>query len=253
MIDLARSRSIQKILHLSSRQQKKALQSAGLFLGSATLATGQGELLLATGLGSGVMLAIYKLSLNNNWQKYWHQSLQLFQGTNGKLAISIAAGLGTTLGVYTMKMLWQETEQKWLVTVIGLEGLGIITILGLMGWQLWRYHQKERQEANWRQEIEVLAGGDNPVKQLLAIRKLKQGLASHRLGEQETRELQKYLQLLLTQSPDPLVSEELLELLSSVRPLPKLQPLPIKLGQKLQTLDQKLDQKLLIPEQESAS
>lgn len=242
MIDLARSRSIQTIWHLSSRQRKKALQSAGLFLGAATLATGQGELLLATGLGSGVMLAIYQLSLNHNWQKYWHQCLQLCQGTNGKLAIAIAGGLGTTLGVYTMKMLWEETEQKWLVTVIGLEGLGIITILGLMGWQLWRYHYEERQEPNWRQEVEVLAG-DNSVKQLLAIRKLKQGVINNGLGEQETKELQQYLQLLLTQSPDPIVGEALLELLSAVRPLPKLQPLPIKLDQRktqLQTLDQKL-------------
>ncbi|ACK72173.1 conserved hypothetical protein [Gloeothece citriformis PCC 7424] len=189
------------------------------------------KLVLATGIGVGLMLLIY-LMQGWNWQRYWLYWQQFLSGSDGKLTVAVGSGGFAALCTYVATSIWTESENRWLATGTILQGLGTLLTFGLLCWHI--ITQRERQkESEFDLWITDLTDSD-PLKRLIAVRKLSQLVNQHRLNEIYTEQIIEYFQLMLLQEQEPTVKEALLNNLSqwqknSSTP-DKAQPLKIPLN-----------------------
>ncbi len=166
------------------------------------------KLLLATGAGVLVMLLVY-LMQEWDWLLYWSRLRQFFNGSNRQLALAVASGGIAAFTTYMAVSVWVDSNSSWMAAAAILQGFATLAILVLLVWQIFNT-QASRDEVNRDQMLSDLAEAD-PVKRLLAVRRLTHWGTNHRLHPSMQRIVADCFGLMLSREQESLVREAVLE------------------------------------------
>lgn len=208
-------------------QQIKAMQSwliaaAGLL----ALLIWNWQLVLALAAGLLVLLLVYlgqtgywKLPAID-WQRFWNRS-------NRPLTLALLSGGLTALGLYSTIAIWRESGGSWLASGLILQGLGTLAILLLLGWQA-TIQQRAGQTQEHGRVDRLMADltDSDPVKRLLAVRRLAQWTSSAAVDSPDTlppAHLVECFRLMLNRETEPAVCSALLDSLQLLGRSPQLQ------------------------------
>ncbi|GAB4241040.1 MAG: hypothetical protein Kow00121_67300 [Elainellaceae cyanobacterium] len=207
------------------------------------------QLVLSGGAGLAMLVFIY-LAQQGQWQfpkVNWHK---LWSRSNRPLTLALVAGTVTSFSIYLTLAIWLETDGSWLSIAIILEGLGILVILALLGWQLIEKYWGDRTESNpdpqGNQLLTDLSDPD-PLKRLIAVRRITdwvtklsptQNLPSN--SPLSPAHLADCFRLMLNRETEPALCRALLESLQTLSPdrsqtrqLQKGQALPLSTPQRI--------------------
>lgn len=172
------------------------------------------KLMLAAGAGGAVWWLNYWLREHpipvdtaeiRRWLKAENWPVLLAAGSGGVVAVS----------TYLAIAIWSDTDSFWLASGIALQGLGTLTLLVLLVWQVLG-RRADRGMASFDRAFADLAAAD-PLQRLVAVRQLSQMAQGSRLDAQELRSLTDALRLMLRREQEPIVRAAALE---SFRQLP---------------------------------
>lgn len=166
------------------------------------------KLLLATGAGIAIMLAMY-LMQQWDWQRICQQWRQWFNGTNRSLAIAVGTGGITSLFTYMAVSIWVASENQWMATGAILQGMGIVATFILLVWHIVT-HQSSQQEISLNSLIVNLTDAD-PLKRLISVRQLSSLVRNNHCEKEQKRAIADYFNLMWSRETEPLVREALLE------------------------------------------
>lgn len=193
----------------------------GWFLGSMVLLLlllWNWQLVISGGAGIAAMVLVYLLLQNRlalprvEWQVLWKPA-------NRSLTLSIATGGVTCFTLYLILGIWQETGGSWLAQGVILQGLGTLAILLFLAWQ-WIERTDERTAdctSSVEQWLSQLADPD-PLKRLIATRRLIQIAQSNATPLLATAELADCFRLMLNRETEPIVCRALVEGLQALNP-----------------------------------
>ncbi|MEA5534295.1 hypothetical protein [Crocosphaera sp. XPORK-15E] len=191
---------------------QKRLYKIGRWLLGSTGATlmlaWNGKLVLATTTGLGLMVLVYQMQ-GWNWQRRWHYGREFLKSSQGKLAVAVGSGVLAVMGSYIAISLWVEAENHWLATGLILQGLGTLSTLGLLAWQIFHV-QIKTQENQYYQWISALTDADT-LKRLIAVRNLGNMLEKQQLSPSHTQQLWEYFRLMLTTEKETVVRQAVLQ------------------------------------------
>ena len=194
------------------------------------------KLLLATSAGVGIMLLVY-LMQGWHWQIYWSKLRKFFSGSNQQLTIAVGSGGIAAFSTYMATSIWVDSESRWLATGGILQGLATFITLSLLIWHIIS-SQSNRDEAKFDQLLTDLTH-INPLKRLIALRKLTYLVNNTSLSKNHRYQLVEYLHLMLAQESESIIREALLESLQmwdETKQLRRnLQPLQIPINLKQTT------------------
>lgn len=165
------------------------------------------QLLLALGVGIGVMAWVYALQ-KLDWQAWTRRIHHWFSGPKKLLLLSVGTGGFAMLGTYMTAMIWEDAHNPWLASSLFLQGVGMMVLLALLAAQVLG-REGDRFDVSFDQSLENLAHPE-PLKRLLAVRQLNRLLGQATLNAEQTRTTSQALQLLLHQETEPAVREALL-------------------------------------------
>ena len=166
------------------------------------------KLLLATGAGISVMLAVY-LMQQWDWQRIFEQWRQFLTGTNRAVAIASATGGMASLFTYMAASIWSASENHWMATGEILQSLSILATFILLVWQILT-HKSSQEEISLNQLIVNLTDAD-PLKRLISVRQLTSAVRNHHCDSQQQQAIADYFNLMWSRETEPLVREALLE------------------------------------------
>lgn len=204
-----------------------------VIVGAAALVYWNGRLVLATGVGVGVMLLIY---LMHDWKLSlpWAEIRKLLEGWNQPIALAVAGGGVATLTTYLAASIWVESDSAWIAGGALLQGAGTLAVLVLLlGNRLQR--QATRDRIGYNQLLADLTH-DDPLKRLIAVRRLTSTVPDRQDNSAQRREIADYFRLMLSREQEPIVREAVLDglqLLDRVKALkpatqPAMSPLPMQ-------------------------
>jgi len=171
------------------------------------------KLLLATSAGVLVMLLVY-LMQEWDWQLYWSNLRQFFFGSNRQLTIAIGSGGIATLGIYMALAIFVNGDSSWITASTILQGLGTLTILILLVWQIIS-HQGSPDETKLEQMLRELTNTD-PLKRLLAVRQLTSWGVEYRLRLSEKRQVSDCFRLMLSRESESIIRDAILDALPAL-------------------------------------
>lgn len=165
---------IQTLKRFSSRH---GFGSAGwlvLTTGAIALLYWNGRLVFATGTGVVVMLLVY---LMHDWKPSINamEVRKLLQGWNQPFMVAAGAGAISTFSTYLAAAIWAESDSAWIATGAILQGMGTLTGLGLLVWQI-----LNRPDPHAPIQINQLLfdlAHEDPLKRLLAVRQLTDSIS----------------------------------------------------------------------------
>jgi hypothetical protein len=164
------------------------------------------KLLLATVIGCGIMLLTYLLP-SWNWRLYWSKlQINSFQR---QLIVAVGSGGLAAFGTYLAASIWTEAKNPWLATGTIFQGLISLATFVILLWQIISL-KLQRQEVLFEQYQKDLTEV-NPLKRLIAIRKLTRLLTNHRLKAVEAYQLKESFELMLSLEPEKMIRNALLE------------------------------------------
>ncbi len=166
------------------------------------------KLLLSTVAGVLVMLFAY-LMQEWDWQLYWSNLRQFFLGSNRQLTIAVGSGGIATFGTYMTLSIFVNGDNSWITTSAILQGLGTLTILILLVWQIIS-NQGSLHETKLEQMLRDLTNTD-PLKRLLAVRQLTSWGVDYRLRLSEKRQVTDCFRLMLSREPEAIIRDALLD------------------------------------------
>jgi hypothetical protein len=180
------------------------------------------QLLAATGLGIGAMMLVYRAE-SWNWQQvrsFWHSPSR-------RLVLAVGSGGIATLGTYMSLAIWADSDNHWIALSAILQNFGTIAIVALLVRQVLS-HNASKDEAVVDRILADLTDAD-PVKRLIAVRQMtnlvkspgfrKQSSLKSSIALSHTAEC---FRLMLSQEPEALVRNALLEGLQTLDTFPKL-------------------------------
>lgn len=194
--------------------------------GATVLLYWHGRLVLATGVGIGVMTLIYLL---HDWQfslpgAKWRQ---LLQDLNQPLTLAIAGGGIATLTTYLAASIWIDSDSPWIAIGALLQGTGTIAVLLLLLAQMLN-RSASRDRTAFSQMLADLTH-DDPLRRLIAVRQLINSVSDQRDQAAQRREGLDYLRLMLSRESEPIIRDAVLDglqRLDRTQPLsPAMQPL----------------------------
>jgi len=168
------------------------------------------KLLLATSGGVLVMLLVY-LMQEWNWQLYWSNLRQFFLGSNRQLTIAVVSGSVASFGTYMGLSIFVNGDSSWITASAILQGLGTLTILILLVWQIIS-SQGSTDETQLEQMLRDLTNTD-PLKRLLAVRQLTSWGVNYRLCLSEKRQVSDCFRLMLNREPETIIRDAILDAL----------------------------------------
>jgi hypothetical protein len=166
------------------------------------------KLLLALVAGVGVMLLVYSMQ-KWDWQRQLSQIWQLLNSPNSRLALAVGSGGMATLSTYMAATIWVESDNSWIAVGGIFQGFASLLILVLLMWQILSFYGHKEQN-NLEQLLVNLTAAD-PLKRLIAIRRLTKIIASDKVDSQVQQEVMQCLQLLLTQEAETIVRDAALD------------------------------------------
>lgn len=193
--------------------------------GAAALVYWNGRLVLATGVGVGVMMLIY---LMHDWKLSlpWAEIRKWLDGWNQPIALAIAGGGVATLTTYLAASIWVESDSAWIAVGSLLQGAGTLVVLVLLVWNLLQ-RQASRDRVSYNQLLADLTH-DDPLKRLIAVRRLTSTVPDQKDNSAQRQEIADYFRLMLSREQEPIIREAVLDglqLLDRVKALkPAMQP-----------------------------
>jgi hypothetical protein len=166
------------------------------------------QLLVATGVGIGLMWLTYQVS-PKQWHKLWEKAISSLTGSNRKLVFAVLSGSLGGFITYMITAIWADSENRWLATGSILQGFGTLITLILLGWQINR-QSSDRYDAKFEQLIEDLTAADS-LKRFIAIRQLTNLGHKKALNREQRRQLIEYFHFMLAQSPETSIQEALFD------------------------------------------
>jgi hypothetical protein len=194
-------------------------------------------LVLSTGVGLTTMLLVYRLQ-QNRWQIGWNWQ-RLGNRSNQQLTLTVVGGGIATLGTYMASMVWIKSDDPWLATGTVLQGLGMLSTLLLLLWQM--LNRSSIQETDYHQMLARLDQPD-PLKRLIAIRQVTYWANCSTVSDQTIAQLSKDVvkahladcfRLMLSQETEPTICTALLDglqLLSRPNLEPTGEPIAISIA-----------------------
>jgi len=183
------------------------------------------QLLAATGLGIGTMMLVYRAEswdwqqLRSNFNQFWHSPSR-------RLLLAVGSGGSATVGTYMSFSIWADSSSHWIALSAILQNFGTIAIIALLVRQVLS-HSASKDEAVVDRILADLTDAD-PVKRLIAVRQMtdlvkgsgfgKQSSLKSSIGLSHTAEC---FRLMLSQEPEALVRNALLESLQTLDVLRK--------------------------------
>lgn len=199
----------------SLRLRRPKLLRWGAIAGGLLLLT-DWKLMLAAGAGGAVW-----------WLNYWLREHPLPLDTveirrwlkAENLPVTLAVGSGGVVAVstYLAIAIWSDTDSFWLASGIALQGLGTLTLLALLAWQVLG-RRADRAPVSFDRAFAGLAEAD-PLQRLVAVRQLSQMARESCLDPDQLRMLAEALRLMLRREQEPIVRAAALE---SFRQLPSV-------------------------------
>ena len=193
---------------LSSKQVSQGIKKGLLLLAFVSCWWWNGQLLLATTVGIGMMWLTYKIS-NKRYRKLWQAGINWLTGHNRRLLLAVGSGSLGGFFTYMVAATWSNTENHWLATGSILQSLGTFMTLILLGWQINR-HNGDRILVKFDRLLEDLTATDN-LKRLIAIRQLTNLAYRNDLTREQKLQLVEYFQFMLAQPQDLAIQEALLD------------------------------------------
>jgi hypothetical protein len=184
------------------------------------------QLLASTGLGIGAMILVYRAE-SWDWQQLRSNLKQFWHSPSRRLVLAVASGGIATLGTYMSFAIWAESDSHWIALSAILQNFGTIAIIALLVRQILS-HSASKDEAVLDRILADLTDVD-PVKRLIAVRQMtdlvknpgfrKQSSLKSSIALSHTAEC---FRLMLSQEPEALVRNALLEGLQTLDTFPKL-------------------------------
>jgi len=167
-----------------------------------------GVLLLALSIGLGTALLVQRL--HRHGPIPWQAIVKRVSGPYSTTLLSVGCGLLAMVASYTTLLIWQDTSSFWLAFAILLQGLGLLTVLGLFLWQMFQQNKQRLTPTQLEFSIHNLTALD-PLKRLIAVRQINQFVASTPSDGSRVQELREYLQLLLQEESEPSIQNAIAE------------------------------------------
>jgi len=179
-----------------------------LTVGSISLLYWHGRLVVATGVGVAVMMLVYLL---HDWplERPLAQLKQLFSGWQQPLVLAVAAGGVATLIAYLAVSILADTDNLWLASGAILQGVGTLSVLVLLVWQILN-RQQQREGITYNQLLADLTDED-PLRRLIAVRQLTSLVPRMQQEPQRHHQLADYFRLLASREQEQIVREATLE------------------------------------------
>lgn len=184
------------------------------------------QLLASTGLGIGAMILVYRAE-SWDWPQLRSNLKQFWDSPSRRLVLAVGSGGIATLGTYMSLAIWAESDSHWIALSAILQNFGTIAIIALLVRQILSY-SASKDEAVLDRILADLTDVD-PVKRLIAVRQMtdlvknpgfrKQSSLKSSIALSHTTEC---FRLMLTQEPEALVRNALLEGLQTLDTFPKL-------------------------------
>jgi hypothetical protein len=192
------------------------------------------KLLLALLVGVGVMLLVYSMP-KWNWQLYLSQIWRFLNTTNSRFALAVSSGGIATVSTYMASAIWVDSKSSWIAAGAIVQGLGTLLTLILLMWQILKSYGN--QEQNKLDQLLVNLTEQDPLKRLIAVRKLTKIITSQRIDGKVQQEIVQSLRLLLSQEQEKVIRDVLLD---SLQNLDSLRSLPLSQVKTLIPLSSKL-------------
>ncbi|MBD2138900.1 armadillo-type fold-containing protein [Anabaena sp. FACHB-1237] len=210
-----------KLPHIKTVSSKKLIfttfSEPGFVLGLLTIIVAMlvwnWQLLLSLVIGITVMLLSYSWQ-QWNWQLWWSELRRSLNGTNARLFLAIVSGALVTFITYMIGHIWVDSPSHWLATATIIQGMTTLLTLVLLLWQIFQLQLNQEQD-NIDQLLDKLTSGE-PLKRLLALRKLNKHLLSQDATVNSKKDIGKCLQLLLKQEKEAIIREAVLDCLQNV-------------------------------------
>lgn len=164
-----------------------------------------GLLLMALSIGLGVTVLIQRFYPQQPLS--WQTVSKWFSGLYSPTIVAVGFGVLSMVASYMTLRIWQETDSFWLAMAILLQGLGLVSVLGLGSWHILQQQDRSRidptQIEYWINNLTAL----DPLKRLVAIRQISHYVESTPLDSSRIQELREYFQLLNQQESEPTIQD----------------------------------------------
>ncbi len=192
----------------SSRQLSSILSKGLLMLVFASLWYWDWQILVSAVAGLFLMRVIYQ-GTSPQLQKSWQTLSRILVGYNRKLVFTLSSGLLGGLFTYLATTVWAETENPWLAFSSILQGLLSLMTLTLLGWYVKR-ETGHRRNDRFSDLLGELTAQDD-LKRLIAVNQLTEMVKQRKLHQERLAQLRNYFQFMLTQVPESLLQDALLD------------------------------------------
>jgi hypothetical protein len=179
------------------------------------------KLLVATGVGMFVMVLVYWMQ-EWDWQVPWSDVRRFLNGSNRQLTLAAGSGGIATLSTYMTASIWVDSDSPWIAAGAILQGLGTLTTLILLVWQIVSW-QASREEAQMDDLLTELTDAD-PLKRLIAVRQLTRLVTRTRFDSSHHKTVAEYLRLLLSREQESVIREAVFDSLQALDKVQQLSP-----------------------------
>lgn len=198
--------------------QRRGLWVWAMAVGAALLLmVWNGLLLMALSIGLGVTLLIQRFYPQQPLS--WQNVSKWFSGSYTPTILAVGFGLLAMVASYMTLCIWQEMDSFWLAMAILLQGLGLLSTLGLVIWHILKNEQHPitpNQIDYWVNNLTAL----DPLKRLVAIRQISHYAESTPLDSGRIQELREYFQLLNQQESEATIRNAIAQTLQTLNTSP---------------------------------
>lgn len=189
--------------------------------GTFALLCWNSRLVLATGTGFAVMVAIYLL---HDWKPTlpWAEIRKVLNGWNQPLALAVLGGGMASFTAYLALSIWADSTSPWIATGAMLQGGATLIVLLLLSGQVMQ-RSVGCDRISIDQRLADLTAQD-PLKRLIAIRQLTKAVVEHETNLQQQRVVAGCLRLLLRQEQESLVRDAAFDGLQQIEQQRALKP-----------------------------
>lgn len=174
------------------------------------------QLLLATAIGAIVMSVVYVMH-EWDWNALVADVRNSLNTPHRQFTLAAISGGVATISTYMSASIWLDADSHWIAAGAILQGLGTLTALILLVWQILGW-QANQQESKFQQLLEDLTSTDS-LKRLIAVRQLPRLINRTRSEAYNRAAVADYLQLLLTKEQESVIREAAFDSLQVLAPV----------------------------------
>ncbi len=179
------------------------------------------RLLLATVMGLAVMILVYWMP-NWDWQVHWADIRRFLNSSHSQLTLAAGSGGIATFITYMAASIWIDSDSPWITAGAILQGLGTLTTLIVLVWQIFSW-QVSQEETLLDQLLIDLTHAD-PLKRLIAVRRMTRLVTRTRFDSAHPRTVAESLQLLLNREQEAIIREAVFDSLQALDRVQQLSP-----------------------------